>query len=128
MESTGQPGRVQTTQAVHELLAAHHAQENIGTELRGTIEVKGKALQVEILDTAGQHEYTPLRETFMHTGNGFLLVYSITDDQTLEDLRDIREQIRRVHPDENVCVCVYEEGCLFLNIYASICVLFICAV
>ena len=67
-----------------------------------TIDINGKALQVEILDTAGQAEYTPLRETFMHTGDGFLLIYSITDDQTLEDLREIREQILRVHPRSDV--------------------------
>ena len=30
-----------------------------------TVDIDGKALQVEILDTAGQDEYTPLRETFM---------------------------------------------------------------
>jgi len=67
-----------------------------------TIDVDGRALQVEILDTAGQDEYTPLRETFMHTGDGFLLVYSITDDQTFEELRGIRDQILRVHPNKKV--------------------------
>jgi len=67
-----------------------------------TVDIDGKALQVEILDTAGQDEYTPLRETFMHTGDGFLLVYSITDDQTFEELRGIREQILRVHRDRKV--------------------------
>ena len=36
-----------------------------------------RAIPLEILDTAGQDEYSPLRETFMHTGDGFLLVYSI---------------------------------------------------
>jgi GTPase KRas protein len=63
-------------------------------------------LQVEILDTAGQDEYTPLRETFMHTGDGFLLVYSIVDDQTLEELKAIREQILRVHKDKKVPMVV----------------------
>ena len=33
------------------------------------IELDGKAHQLEILDTAGQEEYSPLRETFMHTGD-----------------------------------------------------------
>ncbi len=37
------------------------------------LEVKGKALQLEILDTAGQEEYSALRETFMHTGDVRLL-------------------------------------------------------
>ena len=63
-------------------------------------------MQVEILDTAGQDEYTPLRETFMHTGDGFLLVYSIVDDQTLEELKAIREQILRVHKDKKVPMVV----------------------
>ena len=60
------------------------------------MDIDGKALQIEILDTAGQDEYTALRETFLHTGDGFLLAYSITDDQTVEELRKIREQILRV--------------------------------
>lgn len=67
-----------------------------------TIDIDGKALQVQILDTAGQDAFTPLRETFMHTGDGFLLVYSVVDDQTLEELKDIREQILRVHRDKKV--------------------------
>lgn len=71
-----------------------------------TVDVDGKALHVEILDTAGQDEYTPLRETFMHTGDGFLLVYAITDDQSLEELVSIREQILRVHRDRKVPIVV----------------------
>lgn len=66
------------------------------------VDIDGKAYGVEILDTAGQDAYAPLRETFMHTGDGFMLVYSITDDQTLEELRAIREQILRVHRDRKV--------------------------
>jgi len=71
-----------------------------------TIDVDGKALHVEILDTAGQDEYTPLRETFMHTGDGFMLVYAITDDQSLEELVGIRDQILRVHRDKKVPIVV----------------------
>jgi small GTP-binding protein len=73
---------------------------------QATVDIDGKALQVEILDTAGQDEYTPLRETFMHTGDGFMLVYSITDDQTLEELRSIREQILRVHRNKKIPMVV----------------------
>jgi small GTP-binding protein len=67
-----------------------------------TVEFDGKAVQLEILDTAGQDEYAPLRETFMHKGDGFLFVYSITDDQTFEEIRGIREQVLRVHRDKKV--------------------------
>jgi GTPase KRas protein len=70
------------------------------------IEVDGKAQQIDILDTAGQDAFTSLRETFMHKGDGFILVYSITDDQTLEELRSIREQILRVHRNKQVPLIV----------------------
>lgn len=81
------------------------------------MDVDGKAYQVEILDTAGQDEYTPLRANFMHTGDGFLLVYSVLDDQTFEELRSIREQILQAHPNKAVNV--------FLLIDFSLCVAFI---
>lgn len=42
----------------------------------------------------------------MHTGDGFMLVYSVVDDQTLEELRSIREQILRVHRDKKVPMIV----------------------
>ena len=71
-----------------------------------TVDIDGKAYGVEILDTAGQEAYAPLRETFMHTGHGFMLVYSTTDDQTLEELREIRAQILRVHRDRKVPMIV----------------------
>jgi GTPase KRas len=32
---------------------------------------------LDILDTAGQEEYFAMREQYMRTGEGFLLVYSI---------------------------------------------------
>ncbi len=82
-----------------------------------TVDIDGRALQVEILDTAGQAEYTPLRETFMHTGDGFLLTYSITDDQTFEELGEIREQILRVHKNPNVVYYIYYYICSILNRY-----------
>ena len=70
------------------------------------VEVDGQVLQVEILDTAGQDAYTSLRETFMHTGDGFMLVYSITDDDTLERLQEIHAQIQKAHSDPNVPILV----------------------
>ena len=68
--------------------------------------MNGQMLQVEILDTAGQDVYSSRRETFMHTGDAFMLVYSITDDQTLEDLNEIHAQIMRAHPDKSVPILI----------------------
>ncbi|TRY66592.1 hypothetical protein DNTS_014340, partial [Danionella cerebrum] len=35
--------------------------------------------RLDILDTAGQEEFGAMREQYMRTGEGFLLVFSVTD-------------------------------------------------
>merc|ERR1711939_927433 len=37
---------------------------------------------LDVLDTAGQEEHGAMREQYMRTGEGFLLVYSITSRQS----------------------------------------------
>ncbi|CAM6001884.1 unnamed protein product [Sphagnum balticum] len=57
MESSGQPRRVQASEATHTLLRTHHAQANVTTELRGTFEVKGKGqMQTYFLVDKLKHE------------------------------------------------------------------------
>lgn len=34
---------------------------------------------IPVLDTAGQEEFSAMREQYMRSGEGFLLVYSVTD-------------------------------------------------
>ncbi|KAI8923489.1 small GTPase superfamily [Entophlyctis helioformis] len=51
---------------------------------------------LEILDTAGQEEYTALRDQWIRDGEGFLLCYSITSRSTFERLERFKEQIERV--------------------------------
>lgn len=51
---------------------------------------------LEVLDTAGQEEYTALRDQWIRDGEGFLLVYSITARSTFERVERYRDQILRV--------------------------------
>jgi GTPase KRas len=51
---------------------------------------------LDILDTAGQEEYSAMREQYMRTGEGFLLVYSITDQSSFEEIQSFCQQILRV--------------------------------
>jgi small GTP-binding protein len=50
----------------------------------------------DILDTAGQEEFSAMREQYMYSGEGFLLVYSITDKRSFEDIHRFYNQILRV--------------------------------
>jgi small GTP-binding protein len=76
-----------------------------------TIKHEGKALQLEILDTAGQEQYSALRESFMSTGHGFVLVFSIVDDQTLEDLKKIITLIQTSNPNKNIPLIIVGNKC-----------------
>ncbi|ORX99989.1 ras GTPase [Basidiobolus meristosporus CBS 931.73] len=54
---------------------------------------------LEILDTAGQEEYTILRDQWIRGGEAYLLVYSITSKSTLECGIEYFSQIKRVRED-----------------------------
>jgi GTPase KRas protein len=51
---------------------------------------------LDVLDTAGQEEYSAMREQYMRTGEGFMLVYSITSRQSFEEIMTFQQQILRV--------------------------------
>lgn len=51
---------------------------------------------LEVLDTAGQEEYTALRDQWIRDGEGFILVYSITSRASFSRIRKFHSQIQRV--------------------------------
>jgi len=50
---------------------------------------------LDILDTAGQDDYSAMREQYMRSGEGFLLVYSITSRNSFQAVKDFYQQILR---------------------------------
>jgi len=51
---------------------------------------------LDVLDTAGQEEFSAMREQYMRKGDGFLLVYSVTDRHSFEHVKHFHTQILRV--------------------------------
>lgn len=51
---------------------------------------------LEVLDTAGQEEYTALRDQWIRDGEGFVLVYSISSRSSFNRIRKFHHQIQRV--------------------------------
>ena len=56
---------------------------------------------LDILDTAGQEDYTALRSTWMRERDGFLLVFSLTDRSTFQGLLPFVEQLASIHEEED---------------------------
>ncbi|EJF64497.1 ras protein [Dichomitus squalens LYAD-421 SS1] len=61
---------------------------------------------LDVLDTAGQEEYGAMREQYMRTGEGFLLVYSITSRNSFEEISTFHQQILRVKDQDSFPVIV----------------------
>lgn len=52
--------------------------------------------------------YSAMRDQYMRTGEGFLLVFAINNTKSFEDISNYREQIKRVKDAEDVpMVCKY---------------------
>ena len=49
-----------------------------------------------VLDTAGQEEFSAMREQYMRTGDGFLIVFSVTDKASFEHVDRFHQLILRV--------------------------------
>eukprot|EP00002_Diphylleia_rotans_P032021 TRINITY_DN668_c0_g1_i1.p2 TRINITY_DN668_c0_g1~~TRINITY_DN668_c0_g1_i1.p2 ORF type:complete len:118 (-),score=26.72 TRINITY_DN668_c0_g1_i1:1234-1587(-) len=69
---------------------------------RKQVDIDGESCMLEILDTAGQEELTAMRDQYMRSGHGFVLVYSITSTASFNDIADLRNQICRVKDSDTV--------------------------
>lgn len=61
-----------------------------------SIELDGSPVKVEVIDTAGNDVFRRMREQYIETGDGFLLVYSVIDPCSTTSLTNIQEQILSV--------------------------------
>lgn len=69
---------------------------------RKSIDLDGEQIQVDILDTAGQEDYAAIRDNYFRSGEGFLCVFSITEQESLQATQELRDQILRVKNDDNI--------------------------
>ena len=64
--------------------------------------IDGETCLLDILDTAGQEEYSAMRDQYMRTGEGFLIVFAIDNMKSFEDIDSYRGQIRRVKDADDI--------------------------
>jgi len=63
---------------------------------RKQVTVDGIPSFLNILDTAGQEEYSAMRDQYMRNGQGFLLVFSLTDHATFDEVESLYSHILQV--------------------------------
>jgi len=66
---------------------------------------------LDILDTAGQEEYSAMRDQYIRSGQGFIIVYSITSKSSFESLSTFHDQILRVKDEDTFPVVILGNKC-----------------
>lgn len=88
-----------------QLIQNHFVDEydpTIEDSYRKQVVIDEETCLLDILDTAGQEEYSAMRDQYMRTGEGFLCVFSITSRTSFEEIASFREQILRVKDMDEV--------------------------
>lgn len=95
---------------------------------RKPVEIDNQPAVLTIVDTAGQDAFGTVRDQYLKRGQGFLLVYSIADSESFQQLKRIYAQLLRTKGDHTQMSCVvvgnkldlaaqravsYDEGKLF---------------
>jgi len=97
-----------------QLIQNHFVDEydpTIEDSYRKQVVIDGETCLLDILDTAGQEEYSAMRDQYMRTGEGFLIVFAVNNAKSFEDITAYREQIKRVKDAEEVPMVMVGNKC-----------------
>lgn len=97
-----------------QLIQSHFVDEydpTIEDSYRKQCVIDDEVALLDVLDTAGQEEYSAMREQYMRTGEGFLLVYAINSKQSFEEITLFQQQILRVKDKDYFPMVVVGNKC-----------------
>uniref|UniRef100_A0A8C4TNI3 small monomeric GTPase n=1 Tax=Erpetoichthys calabaricus TaxID=27687 RepID=A0A8C4TNI3_ERPCA len=97
-----------------QLIQNHFVDEydpTIEDSYRKQVVIDGETCLLDILDTAGQEEYSAMRDQYMRTGEGFLCVFAINNLKSFEDVHLYRSQINRVKDSDDVPMVLVGNKC-----------------
>eukprot|EP00128_Syssomonas_multiformis_P010313 Colp12_sorted_trinity150504_noHs@33411 len=97
-----------------QLIQNHFVDEydpTIEDSYRKQVVIDEETCLLDILDTAGQEEYSAMRDQYMRTGEGFLCVYAITSKSSYDEIHGFQEQILRVKDADKVPMVLVGNKC-----------------
>ncbi|KAL6079365.1 putative transforming protein Ras-1 [Balamuthia mandrillaris] len=69
---------------------------------RKHVNISGEECVLDIFDTAGQEDFSAVRDQYMRTGDGFLVVFSVTLRSSFDEIPAFHEHILQVKDVDNV--------------------------
>ncbi|KAL9979557.1 hypothetical protein ACROYT_G017235 [Oculina patagonica] len=97
-----------------QLIQNHFVDEydpTIEDSYRKQVVIDGETCLLDILDTAGQEEYSAMRDQYMRTGEGFLCVFAVNNRRSFEEIHAFRQQIKRVKDADEVPMVLAGNKC-----------------
>lgn len=73
--------------------------------------VDGDNVQLDILDTAGQEDFAPMRTSYMRQGKGFIIVYAVDDRASFEEAEEFYNDLIRTKGSTNVPIVICGNKC-----------------
>ena len=78
---------------------------------RTTININNQDIILNIIDTAGQEEFYALRDQYIRSGDGYIIVFSITSVTSFLEVNAIKEQLNIVlDSDDNTLIPIILVG------------------
>jgi len=78
---------------------------------RKQVSIDDDVSMLDILDTAGQEEYSSMQDQWFRTGQGFLCVYSIISRKSFNELPALRDKILRIKDASKVPLVLVGNKC-----------------
>ncbi len=78
---------------------------------RKQVTIDDETCLLDLLDTAGQEEYSAMRDQYMRTGQGFLMLYAITSRSSFDEISVFHDQILRVKDSDKVPMIMCGNKC-----------------
>jgi len=73
--------------------------------------IDGQEYQLDIFDTAGQEDFSAVRDQYMASGEGFLCVYSVTNEPSFREVAKLHNHILRVKDSDSVPFIIVGNKC-----------------
>jgi len=107
-------GGVGKTALTIQLCSSHFVEEydpTIEDSYRKQVVIDNESCLLEILDTAGQEEFTALRDQWIRDCEGFIIVYSITSTRSFQQIPIFKQQILRAKDISDIPITVAGNKC-----------------
>jgi GTPase KRas protein len=79
-----------------------YSSKTIEDSHRKQVSVDDVVSMLDILDTAGQEEYSSMQDQWFRQGQGFLVVYSVVNRKSFNEVTPLRQKIERIKDSKDI--------------------------